>query len=209
MAINYEYLKQLFISCLEADYVDTEEDGSFAAVRDGDLLYLFFEKSNGVEDWINNLSYHAVSRGRIDDRWFCHEGFLEVFEDILPHIEGLILNKAVRRIVTVGYSHGAALALLCHEYVWYSRPDIRAECESFGFGCPRVIWGTVPKEGERWRSFYIVRNIDDVVTHLPPRALGYRHVGRLVEVGEIGKYSGIDAHRAENYIFELENASRG
>ena len=43
MAINYEYLKQLFISCLEADYVDTVEDGSFAAVRDGDLLYLFFE----------------------------------------------------------------------------------------------------------------------------------------------------------------------
>lgn len=209
MAINYEYLKQLFISCLEADYVDAEEDGSFAAVRDGDLLYLFFEKSNGVEDWINNLSYHAVSRGRIDDRWFCHEGFLEVFEDILPHIERLILNKAVRRIVTVGYSHGAALALLCHEYIWYNRPDIREACESFGFGCPRVIWGTVPREGERWRSFYIVRNIDDIVTHLPPKALGYRHVGRLVEVGEIGKYSGIDAHRAENYIFELENAPGG
>ena len=209
MRIDHEYLKQLFISCLEADYLDTEADGSFAAVRDGDLLYLFFEKSNGIEDWINNLSYHAVSRGRIDDGWFCHEGFLEVFESILPHIEGLIKSATVRKIIAVGYSHGAALALLCHEYIWYNRPDIRAACESFGFGCPRVIWGTVPREGERWRNFYIVRNTGDIVTHLPPRALGYRHVGRLIEIGGVGKYSGIDAHRAENYIFELENASRG
>jgi hypothetical protein len=31
-------------------------------------------------------------------------------------------------------------------------------------------------------------------------------VGRLIEIGESEKYSGIDAHRSENYIAELKNA---
>ena len=206
--LDFEYLKQLFVSCLEADYRQVENGGSFATVRDGDILYLFFEKSNGAVDWMNNLSYHAVTRGRANDTWFCHEGFLRVFESVLPYFEGIIRSPSVRGIITVGYSHGAALALLCQEFIWSNRPDIVTDCKAFGFGCPRVVWGTVPREGERWRDFYIIRNIDDTVTHLPPRALGYRHVGKLLEIGKAGKYSGIDAHRAENYIFELENASR-
>lgn len=206
--VDYEYLYQLFTSCLEADYLHTDMGGSYAYLRDGDLLYIFFEKSNGGADWMNNLSYHAVSRGRADDPWFCHEGFLRVFDNILPFIEGAVMSPSTRRIITVGYSHGAALALLCHELIWYSRPDIIDVSESYGFGCPRVVFGTVPREGERWRSFYVVRNIDDIITHLPPRAVGYRHVGRLIEIGKSGKYSGIGAHVAENYQRELQNASK-
>ena len=205
MIPNFEYLKQLFLSCLSADYRHTSMEGSFACVRDGDLLYIFFEKSNGGLDWINNLSYQAIPRGRDRDQWYCHEGFLRVFEDILPHIDNLIKSPTVRKIITVGYSHGAAIALLCHEYIYAVRGDIIDQCESYGFGCPRVVWGTVPREGERWRNFSVIRNVDDIVTHLPPRTIGYRHVGRLLEIGKKGKYSLAAAHRAENYIVELQN----
>ena len=55
----------------------------------------------------------------------------------------------------------------------------------------------------------MIRNIDDSVTHLPPRILGYRHVGNVVEIGQAGKYAGFDAHRAENYMIELKNAENG
>ena len=206
MTVDSEYLRQLFLTCLEADYKHTDGNGSYATLRDGELLYLFFEKSNGGADWINNLSYRAANRGRLGERWFCHEGFLRVFNDILPEIEYEIADRTVRKIVTVGYSHGAALALLCQEHIWYTRPDVSDDCYAYGFGCPRVIFGTVPREGERWRNFYIVRNIDDLVTHLPPKALGYRHVGRLLEIGRAGKYTAIDAHREENYLLELQIA---
>jgi len=74
----------------------------------------------------------------------------------------------------------------------------------YGFGCPRVIWGRVPRERARWRNFYVIRNYDDIVTHLPPRALGFRHVGKLITVGYAGRYSRVDAHRAENYLRELD-----
>ncbi len=205
--IDHGYLRELFESCLTAPYEHIRGGGSFATVRDGDLLYVFFEKSNGAEDWINNLSYHAVSRGRIGDPWYCHEGFLRVFESILPYIEKKIGSKSVGAVVTVGYSHGAALAVLCHEYIYTEHPELRNNISGFGFGCPRVVFGTVPHEGERWRDFYMVRNIDDTVTHLPPRVLGYRHVGNMIEIGRSGKYTGFDAHRAENYISELKNAA--
>ena len=203
--MDKKYLSELLSSCLEADYRQVENGGSFALVRDGEVLYIFFEKSNGLEDWYNNLSYKAVSRGRGGDDWYCHEGFLRVFNGVLPYIEGIISSKSVRRIITVGYSHGAALSLLCHEYVWYTREDIRENIEGYGFGCPRVVFGHVENEWERWKGFCVIRNIGDLITHLPPKALGYRHKGRLIEIGEKGKYSPTDAHRAENYTFELEN----
>ena len=197
-----DYLLQLFLSCLEADYQNSDMNGSYACLRDGDRLYIFFEKSSGYEDWWNNLSYRAISRGRSGDVWYCHEGFLRVFESIRPEIEDAIMNESVKSIVTVGYSHGAALALLCHEYIWYVRPDIREYIEGYGFGCPRVVWGRVKGEKMRWKRFYVIRNRDDLITHLPPLITGYRHKGNLIEIGN-GKKSGVDAHRPENYIASL------
>ena len=92
----------------------------------------------------------------------------------------------------------------CHEYVWYKRPEIRDGSFGVGFGCPRVVWGSVPRENERRKNFFVIRNLDDLVTHLPPTLFGYRHVGNIVEIGNASNYSMIDAHRSENYITELE-----
>ena len=204
--MELEYLYQLFLACLEADYTEVEDGGSFAAVRDGDLLYLFFEKSNGGEDWENNLSFGAADC-ECEGGFFCHEGFLRVWRSVLPYIERVILSPSVRRIVSVGYSHGAALALLCHSYIYSARADIRDKCEGFGFGCPRVVWGKVGDAAERWKSFYRVSVMGDIVTKLPPKFLGYRHVGDSITLGRSGQYSKIDAHRPEIYLLELESAA--
>ena len=128
-----------------------------------------------------------------------------MWESILPYLEKEIADRTVRRIVTVGYSHGAALAVFCHEYAWDTRPDLREEIEGYGFGCPRVYWGVrVPWLMRRWERFTVIRNSGDVVTHVPPAALGYSHVGKMLEIGEVGKYSPVDAHRPENILTELK-----
>lgn len=207
--MDYDFLLDLFEYCLETQYVNVENGGSYALFRRDGTLYVFFEKSNGREDWANNLSYHAVLRGRVYDVWYCHEGFLTVFNSVFPYIEPYIANESVESIITVGYSHGAALALLFHEQVYQMRRDIRDNCFSFGFGCPRVVFGTVKDEGARWRNFYMIRNDGDAVTHLPPRVLGYRHVGNLIRIGQVDKYGSIEAHKAENYIKELKIAAEG
>ena len=71
---------------------------------------------------------------------------------------------------------------------------------SLGSAIPRLGFAPLAR---RWERFYVIRNLDDAITHLPPRALGYCHVGNLIEVGVNGKYSAIDAHRPESYLAEL------
>ena len=198
-------LHALFKNCLEHTYINVENGGSFATDRVGDALYIWFEHSNGMTDWLNNLHFSAVPYRDMQPAWQCHAGFLKVWKSIKPHLLPQVEDPSVQRICTVGYSHGAALAVLCHEFAWYHRPDLRDRICGYAFGCPRVLYGCVPPEiAVRWDAFFNVRNIDDIVTHLPPRVTGYCHVGIQVDVGSAGKYSPVDAHRPESYLAELE-----
>lgn len=186
----------LFEKCITLPYIDVEAQASFAVEQAGSLLCLYFEPSHGAVDWKNNLDFPARAYGT----WFAHRGFVRVWCAAEKHLAPQILDPKVRQVRIAGYSHGAALAVLCHEYIRFHRPEVRVE--SWGFGCPRVVWG-IPPRG-RWEGFTVVRNRDDLVTHLPPAAMGYRHVGKMLEIGERGRYSAIDAHRPENYLRELK-----
>lgn len=193
-------LYQLFYECINTKYAAIGCCANYALRREINTLYIFFEKSVGTADWKSNFDFPARAYGKL----FVHKGFLEVWELIKPKIKEYINDKSIKKIIIVGYSHGAAIAVLCHEYVWSCRPDIREKIEGYGFGCPRVLWGIKNAETKkRWERFTVIRNIDDIVTHVPPFIFGYFHVGTLLEIGEKGKYSRIDAHREENILMEL------
>ena len=199
-----QFLYDMFEQCLNQSYTHTENGASYSFYREGSTLYIFFEKSNGAVDWKSNFNYRVVKYPSENKRFACHEGFLMVWLDILPHLEREISDKAVQEIVSVGYSHGAGVALLCYEYCRYARVDIQDKIFGFGFGSPRVIWGT--SDRCVWNGFFVIKNIDDLITHLPPAIFGYRHVGQMLTIGKSGKYSKIDAHRQENYLYELKNS---
>lgn len=200
-------LLSLFDACLAVDYTGSEGGIDLAIRRVGRHLYIFFEHSNGCADWRSNLDFPArVHRGACGV-FYAHRGFLAAFEVAKERITPAVLDRGVSRITLVGYSHGAALALLATEYAFCARPDLRERIEGCGFGCPRVIWGRADEGSERaFRAFTVVRNKGDIVTHLPPALFGYRHVGRMLEIGARGRYSGVDAHREENIRAELLRA---
>lgn len=87
--------------------------------------------------------------------------------------------------------------------------------KGFGFGCPRCYWGFRVKKSlkERWENFYPIRNINDLVTHVPPVLFGFRHVHKVVELEnpdlqkEYKKVPSIDAHYPVNYQYNLEKES--
>lgn len=198
------YLLRLFEECLDREYTEERGAVSWSYDRIGESLYLWFEHSNGLRDWLNNLNFSAAPYREMKPEWRCHAGFLKVWKLLCPILEPLILDREIERICVVGYSHGAAIALLCHEYIWYHRPDLREHLCGYGFGCPRVLYGCLPPNiAVRWEHFWRICNAEDLVTRLPPRALGYCHVGRSAEIGERGRYSSVDAHRPESYSREL------
>ncbi len=199
------FLFQCFADCLSAPYSHAENDVSFdASVRSGQLV-IFFEPSNGKVDWFNNLDFAAVPYRNGQS---CHSGFLRVFESALPYLMPFFLDSAVKEALIVGYSHGAALALFCHDSLLTLRPDLKGSCLTLAYGMPRVLRGKiVPSLAAHLDGFVRVTNVGDIVTHLPPAALGFRHVGRELRIGQLGRYSPTVAHRPENYLAELDNAA--
>ncbi len=198
-------LQSLFRRCIDIPYSKVGISANYATEQIGNTLYIFFEHSSGKNDWKINLDFPAKPYKRMGKTvWFAHRGFLRQWKEIESALSEIILDKSLGKIVITGYSHGAALAVLCHEYVWFNRPDLRNSLLGYGFGCPRVIWGIKTKQlFRRFEGFTVIRNIDDIVTHLPPAILGYVHVGKMLEIGEKGKYSPVGAHFPENILYEL------
>ena len=195
-------LYRYFIKCLNAKYLHTKEGGSYATERNGNTLYIFFEHSNGRADWISNIDFRIKRGAKEKGSFLYHNGFLLVWNSILPYIKNQIFDKSARKIVIVGYSHGGAIAGLCYEYVKNNRKDIEA-LEGYGYGAPRFKWGKRDSL-HIWQGHYVIRNKNDIVTYLPPRLFGFVHVGEIINIGERSRYSPIDAHRKESYIKSLE-----
>ncbi len=199
----------LFKRCLSAQYIHTAESGEYAIEIDGDTLYLLFECSSGAEDWINNFDFPAEPYGQMKRKWQCHRGFLRVWKAMQKQIESnvkgiLAEHKQIKKIVCIGYSHGGALCVLATEDMAYLYGD-RYTIEGYGFGAPRVLWGKIPHEVKnRLGRFITVRNIPDIVTHLPPLVFGFRNAGTMLRIGKRGKYTSVEAHFPASYIAELE-----
>ena len=146
-------------------------------------------------------------------KWRVHGGFHKVWKSMQDDIEAYVAeflanHPEIKKIVIIGYSHGAALAVLATEDMEYLYGKTY-EVSGYGFGTPRVLWGIVPKEvKERLRNFTSVRNIPDIVTHVPPMLFGFRNAGTLIKVGKKGKYNLFKAHYSSSYIAEL-NAMKG
>lgn len=167
-----------------ADFIHVEHDGDYAIQREGDTLYLFLEWSHGGADWRNNFDFPAKPYKDMGVKWYCHRGFLRVWKSIEPYVKSDIMDETVKKIVVIGYSHGAAVAMLAHEYIWYNRPDLRDDLEGYGFGCPKCYWGFRVNKSlkERWATFYPIRNENDIVTHVPPVLFGFVHTHKITKI---------------------------
>ncbi len=204
----------LYQRCLNAEYIHTPNGGDYAIELEAPFLYLLFEWSDGREDWHNNLTFFAQKvnpRASKTEVWYAHRGFLRVWRSmetaVTERIANQIQNGHIQTLLCVGYSHGAALALLATEALSRYFGDSVA-VNGYGFGSPRVVKGRLPEAvSQRLSGFHTVRNIPDLVTHLPPKAWGYRHI-QLQEIGEKGKYRPIEAHTSQAYIQELGQAHK-
>ena len=199
---------------LTKHYNHTETNqGSYFVEYDNDILYIYFQKSNGKIDWRNNFDFAAQPYKDMPIRWKAHRGFVRVWKEIEPFIREDIMNPAVKKINIIGYSHGAALTVLAHEYAWFNREDIRDNIFSYSFEPPRVFCGKMPAElAPRWENLQVFRNGEDLVTHVPPRIFGYKHVGKFVHfnkdrkilVDHTYKLRCINEHNYPNVIASLE-----
>jgi len=205
---DFEKALGYFNKCLTVDYTHTEKEASFAVERERNRAVIYFEASNGLPDWKHNFCFASRPYHLTGEAYRCHRGILTLVLSILPYLVKTVRDKSIQEITVVGYSHGAALALLCCDYIACKREDLSGSLFGYAFGSPRVFKGRISKEAKaRFQQFTYMTNRGDLVTHLPFWLFGYRHVKRQCKIGTLGKYSMIDAHRPENYQKEMKRAA--
>lgn len=106
-------LYDLLSRCVSVPYASAGVSANYALQREGQTLYVFFEKSNGANDWKRNLDFPAKPYKRMGrTMWFAHRGFLKVWKELEPILASPLSDPTVKKIVVTGYSHGAAVAML-------------------------------------------------------------------------------------------------
>ena len=187
-------LSKLFQICAyEASYEEAGDDVNYCFQSEGRTLYIYFQGSNSISDWVRNFLFPSKPYKDMDVTYRVHRGFLAAWKEV----EDIIIEKITakdpkapeefywKEIVVVGYSHGGALAAFCHECCWFWRPDLRrGGLTGYGFEAPRIYAGWKVKDclKQRWETFTVVRNNNDLVTHCPPAIFGFCHVGNLLKI---------------------------
>lgn len=201
-------LDELFINCAyKVVYTQVGDSVNYAFVEEGSTLYIFFEGSNSISDWVRNFWFFKKPYKNMKISYYVHSGFLSAWKEV----EDIIIKKITevkspstkrtwyshtdfidepdyrfKKIISVGYSHGGALSGFCHECVWFNRPDIRNNIFGVGFESPRFYRGLFvnKKLKERWENYIVIRNHFDIVTFLPPRLFLFTHVGTVCTLNQ-------------------------
>ncbi|MBQ8537177.1 MAG: lipase family protein [Clostridia bacterium] len=178
----------------------------YAVHRSADgALTIIFRGTDSLGDWRSNFLFaqKTVPYGNAASPIRVHEGFLKAYKSpsVRERILGLIDDR-VRRVRITGHSRGAALAVLCAVDVQYHHPNCCLEV--LLFGCPRVGNAAFAKSyNKRVFQTYNVSNGGDLVHHLPPALLGYRHVGIRLHVGRSPWLLSAPDHQPRRYYGNL------
>ena len=152
----------------------------WSTYEEKDTVYILFQETDGVSDWIQNLSFTKRKYGKLK----FHHGFYGLYDlmkdDIINYVKRVPENKT---LVVSGWSQGAALAQICVQDIYFhtGRKSIL-----ISFGAPMAIYGKKTRDAcrEAVTEAYEYCNVNDIVTYQPPFPKWY-HI-RRVNVGSFG-----------------------
>jgi triacylglycerol lipase len=160
-------------------------------LADAEKIIVAFRGSDSICDWRDNLEFELIG-GPLGGK--VHEGFDRLLNPLWRDIQREITtlkaaastDKRSLALWFTGHSRGAALATLA---VGKLREKDNTVHGLYTFGSPRVGDRDFARHFDAdmgQRTFRMV-NDDDLVTRMPPRSLGYSHVGQLYYLDESGK----------------------
>lgn len=169
-------LFELFHKCAYEIKYDTIGDSvNFKFIRNDDTLYIYFQGSNSITDWVENFMFTQ----KVYKEFRVHKGFYRAYSQVRDLMLDVIYNGNYKNIIVVGYSHGGALCQLAHEDIVYHFPQLNVH--SYAFESPRCL-KVSKKYRERWKNLTVIRNGCDIVTHCPPKIFGYTDLGTMIKI---------------------------
>ena len=154
---------------------------AFITSNDDLLILAFRGTEQKLEDWMTDADMNLTDGpgGKVHDGF--HRALKNVWLDIRKALDEFRGNG--QSIWITGHSLGAALATLAAATLGDDKEDIPVN-GIYTFGQPRVGDRTFARNYNQDFSQIAFRfvNNNDVVTRVPPRTFGYRHVGRFLYI---------------------------
>lgn len=168
-------LLELFNTCLTISYEQIGDKVNYAFKEEKDTLYIFFEPSSSLEDWKANFDF----KKEMYDIFKVHRGFYNCYYQCRNFVLDKVYSKEWKEVIVVGYSHGGALATICHQDIRYHFPNLKVH--TYAFESPRCL--KVPKKYRfYWEGLTRIVNGTDIVAHCPPKIFGYTDLGTMLKV---------------------------
>ncbi|KPK24015.1 MAG: hypothetical protein AMK69_16800 [Nitrospira bacterium SG8_3] len=159
-------------------FIDRKDTQVFLAGNPEMILVAFRgTEPQTLQDWMTDaqIKRKPGPYGKV------HRGFLQALQAVWPEIQKII-NKwqtQAQSLWVTGHSLGAALATLAVATFGEEAKPVHG---LYTFGQPRVGGKAFARNFDldfQSRTFRFVNN-NDVVTRVPTRAMGYRHVGQVL-----------------------------
>lgn len=164
---------ETFNATIHGPWTTSGDDVQWRLDEDG----LFFQCSRSRSDWLHNFDFAVTPYKNMPSKWYAHAGFVRLWKSAADEIMKAIDGRIPR--IVAGYSQGGALATLAHEAILW---ESGIQPETITFGSPRVVWAS-RKVLPRFSGVFNYRNRGDIIPHLPPVIMGYRHVGENENIG--------------------------
>ncbi len=153
------------------DWLTKEKDTEYSMWSEAGTAYIAFQGSLSITDWFYNAMFWPTLG--------VHTGIYRKYKAVKSIVEAFafVLGKG-RKIVCIGHSQGAAIALLAHIDLAKQGYDV----ESHLFGCPKIF--------SIWRALGIRKYCDtahhyqvrtDIVSYLHPLNM---QAGKIIKLGK-------------------------
>ena len=195
------------LGCRQFVFLDEEDTQAFVSSNREATIVAFRGTEKNVADWLTDADASLVS-GPLDGR--VHEGFYDSLSDVWHALDRTITRldpHGDKPLWLTGHSLGGALATLATAR-WIDRG--RPIAGMYSFGQPRTgdrVFARNFDFAMKSSAFRFV-NDNDLVSRVPPRAMGYRHVGTFKYFTDGGLFAeGVSWWRAflDRWTFRLED----
>ncbi len=156
------------------DNKETDTQGFICS--DDSHVILAFRGSQTSEDWQTDFNTKLVN----SEVGLVHWGFKNAIDSIWDKVEQLVdeFQSQKQSLWVTGHSLGGALATLAVDRLTEKNIEVSG---MYTFGQPRVGDKDFAENFDdkiKYRAFRFV-NDEDIVTRVPPRVMGYEHIGTV------------------------------
>jgi hypothetical protein len=146
--------------------------------------------------YCNDTKENCKKSKKYDKHPKVHLGFYQSIRSVLPYIISTIEDNLPNKIFIAGHSLGGALAILAAYGIHWKIPN-QENILTYGIAAPRVgdkLFKNKMEQMQRNRNSATIhlRHSKDIVPTLPPVMMGYRHVGKGVNIGLLSRYDPIN-----------------